>query len=93
MKISTRYTNLAANIIIESDNIRISEDLAEFKRDKEGNCKWKVPETIIEQLITAARDFSLFNDQDDADFIKKICDAFLNDFEREELIEYLSNPK
>lgn len=73
-----------AELHIESDNTKISEDVSQVDKGV-----WFVDDKIIDQLITAAFDFSRFSNQRDADSVFKIAEAFLNKSEREELIEKL----
>lgn len=89
MKITTRQIGIGKSIIeltVEGDNFTIQEDVSNYESKEK---KYKVDETLIEGLITAARELSLFNGESDVDFVKKIADSFLTLGERQELIEEL----
>ena len=70
---------------IDTHNVTITEDLTVTSIYK--NRFFVVPDATIEQFITVARDCNLFNDKSDVDFVKKIYEAFLNDYEREQFLE------
>lgn len=83
MDIKTRVKDGSfVELQIESGNTRITEDLATLKSGK-----WVVPENEIEQFITIANECSRFNGTSDVDFVKKIFDAFLSDYEKSEFLE------
>ncbi len=83
MEITTRVKkDTIAEIVINTGNSKIVEDVCEYRKDK----GWHVSESFIEQLITTAFDYSRFNGQSDVKTVQLIINAFLNDSEREELI-------
>jgi hypothetical protein len=71
---------------IESSNMTFTEDLTLCTVSG-----WIVPDNTVENFITAARDCNLFNGKSDVDFVKRIYDAFLNDYEREQFLELIKN--
>lgn len=75
-----RYST--ADLIIESGNTKITEDVAYNN---------KVDDSLIEQLITVANEMSRYNNVSDVDFVVSIFEAFLNDSEREEFLERVSS--
>ena len=83
MNIKTRVKDGSfVELQIESGNTRITEDLATLKSGK-----WVVLENEIEQFVTIANECSRFNGASDVDFVKKIFDAFLSDYEKSEFLE------
>ena len=84
MEISVRIYSSLAEVTFECDNVKVTEDVA---------IHHKAPEPLIEELITAARDLSMFNDVSGVEFVKKICDTFLQNTEIEQLVEELTSTK
>lgn len=83
MDIKTRVKDGSfVELQIESGNTKLTEDLATLK-----NGKWVVPENEIEQFVTIANECSRFNGTSDVDFVKKIFDAFLSEYEKSEFLE------
>lgn len=83
MDIKTRVKDGSfVELQIESGNTKITEDLATLKSGK-----WVVPENEIEQFVTIANECSRFNGISDVDFVKKIFDAFLSDYEKSQFLE------
>jgi len=80
----TKKSESYIELRIEKHNMTITEDLT-ICTDK----GWVVPDNIIENFITIARDCNLFNGESDVDFVKSIYDAFLNDYEREQFLELI----
>jgi len=72
MKISVDARMWKAELSIQSANTTINEDLSEGTESLE----------IIDQLIQASNELSLFNHISDVDFVKKIYDKFLTDSEK-----------
>ena len=75
-------TDSFAELRIETHNVTITEDLTVHE-----NKKWLVPDDTIESFINIARDCNSFNGSNDVEFVKKIYEAFLNDYEREQFLE------
>ncbi len=73
--------NSYLEIKLELGNGKITEDVSVFK-----DGKWRVPESIIEQLISTANECSRFNDVSDVNFVRSVFDAFLSDSEKEEFL-------
>lgn len=84
IKLNTRYT--LAEMVIESGNTKIREDVSEMS--KGGG--YIIPDKNIENLITIAFEMSLFNGVSDVSFVKKLYDNFLSDSERDEFMELIS---
>ena len=83
MDIKTRVKHDSfVELHIESGNTKLTEDLATLKSGK-----WVVPENEIEQFVTIANECSRFNGTSDVDFVKKIFDSFLSDYEKSEFLE------
>ena len=74
-------TDSFAELRIETHNVTITEDLTVHE-----NKKWLVPDDTIESFINIARDCNSFNGSNDVAFVKKIYEAFLNDYERGEFL-------
>lgn len=85
MKLKLKLTDSVAELIIQTENAAISEDLATYK-----NGNYTVDEAKIEELIHIANDLNNFNGQNDLYFVKKIMSELLSDSEKEELIEWLN---
>lgn len=85
IKLNTRP--LVAEIVIESGNTKIVEDLATASRGS--SCC--IPDSEIENFLTIANEMSRYNNYSDVQFAKLVVDSFLNDSERKQLIELLSN--
>lgn len=81
----TRRSNDVAEIIIDFGNAKVTEDVASYKVGG----GYSVEDKVIEQLISAAFDFSRFNSNPDEDTVLKIIEAFLSDSEKNRLIEKL----
>ena len=75
-------TDSFAELRIETHNVTITDDLTVYE-----NKKWLVPDATIESFINIARDCNSFNGSTDLEFVKKIYEAFLNDYEREQFLE------
>lgn len=84
IKLNTRYT--LAEMVIESGNTKIREDVSEMS--KGGG--YIIPDKNIENLITIAFEMSRFNRVSDVSFLKKLYDNFLSDSERDEFMELIS---
>ena len=85
MKVTTRISGRhIAELIIKKDGMTLVEDFGLFDR--------LVDDTIIDDLVTCANDFSRFSGMEDVDFVLRIANAFLNDAEREGLIQLLQTP-
>lgn len=78
------YANTLCEIIVESENTKIAEDLTFYDRDTK---KYEVNSNIIEQLITSAFDITKFNGGSDVDLVKEIFEKFLNKHEQDEFLE------
>lgn len=87
MDFKLRTKDTFAELTIETGNAKFVEDLASYNREKKG---WFVDDDTIEKFISLANELSRFNCQSDVDFVKKIYDAFLNDAERAEFLESVS---
>ena len=74
-------TGSFAELRIETHNVTITDDLTVYE-----NRKWSVPDVTIESFINIARDCNSFNGSTDVEFVKKIYEAFLNDYERGEFL-------
>lgn len=80
MNIKTRIKDGQYVVLqIETDSSTVTEDLATLRS---GSGKWVVPENIIELFIEIANQCSRFNGTSDADFVKKICEAYPDDTEK-----------
>ena len=75
-----------AELRIETHSVTITDDLTVYE-----NNKWGVPDATIESFINIARDCNTFNGSTDVEFVKKIYEAFLNDYEREQFLEAIKN--
>lgn len=80
MNISVNTRWIVSTLIIESGNTKVTEDLSEGDEVNE----------MIDKLITIANELSRFNDISDVTFVSKIHDAFLNDSEREQFLELIT---
>jgi hypothetical protein len=80
MKLTYRHRgDFAIELTIESGNTTLTEEVyADFGEE-------------TDSFIRIARELTLLNGKSDVDFAKTICDSFLNDSERERLIEMLIN--
>ena len=85
MQIELRTCGLLAELSFKSGNLKFEEDVAEVKKGI-----GYIPIELIEKFITIARDMNQFNDKSDVHFVKMIYDAFLNDTEREEFLQLIS---
>lgn len=79
-------TDSFAELRIETHNVTITDDLTVYE-----NNKWGVPDDTIESFINIARDCNTFNGSTDVEFVKKIYEAFLSDYEREQFLEAIKN--
>lgn len=86
MNLKLRTKGTIAELIIETGNSKIVEDLVSYNKEK----GWHINDETIEQFITLANDSSRFNSVSDVDFVKKIFDAFLSDGEKEEFLNRLN---
>lgn len=82
MEITVRTYSSICELIFESGNTKIVEDVATHNL--------KVPKSEIEKLIKAAIELSRFNKTPDVDFITDIIDDWTNDNEKEQIKDYLS---
>lgn len=87
MKIETRQNDVFFELTVISGDIKITEDIEVRNGFKPG---YIVPDESIENFISIANDMSRFNGTPDIEFVKTIIGAFLNDSERAELIDYLT---
>lgn len=88
MKIKLRTVQHAiAQLTIEAESTRISEDLGLIFKEGKG---YQVEDEVIDQFITIANELSRFNRVYDVDFVKKIYDDFLSDDEKEEFLNLLN---
>lgn len=85
MDINFRAGSAIGILTVESLHTVVEEDVLRLS----GNI-WCVPEEQIQEFITAANEMSRFNGESDVKFVKKIIDAFLSDYEKEELISILN---
>lgn len=88
MKFNLRnVSDTCAELTIESDSTKITTDIAAYH----GLLKrWVIDENIIDQFITIANDCSRFNRKSDVDFVKKIYDSLLNDAEKQEFLNEIT---
>jgi hypothetical protein len=85
MELSLRMKENFAELTISTGNAKITEDVSNYDTTFK---RWVVDENFIETLLTIANDLSRFNHVDDVDFVKKVIE-FLNESERNELLEWL----
>lgn len=83
MKIALRTRTNVADLIIESENTRITEDIAFGSPSK-------IEESTIEDFISVAFEMSRYNQVDDVNFVKTIYDNFLSDSERNRFLELIN---
>lgn len=81
MEIETRATSWGIELKYTGDKAVFTEDI----------CSTESAEKLIENHLTACREISNGMGISDLDFAFKVADAFLNDSEREQLIEKLQN--
>lgn len=88
MEIKLRTRSYIAEIVVESGNAKITEDLARMNSST-GNAF--IPDDEIYDFITVAREMHLFNKGRDIDFVKMVYEAFLTDRERAEFLDTVGN--
>ena len=87
MKIETReYNNVLMEVIVESDNVNVKEDVARYKDGKAF-----VEESLIDEFFNVGFDLSNFNNRSDVDTMYNLTQQFLSDGEQEELKELLKD--
>lgn len=77
------YSNLI-EITLESDNTKITEDIALYDSQSK---EYKADENIGEEMLAAYFDIKRFNKSTDVDTMKEIFEAFLNTHEQEQFLE------
>ena len=88
MKFSLKTKETIAELTIQDQGMVITSDLAYFDSKIDN---WVVEEEIVEQLITCARDLKLFNCGSDIEFVKKIYQNFLDDYEKQQFKEQIAS--
>lgn len=90
MEIKLNVRHALAELEITEGSAKITEDIASYSR-KDGG--YFIPESLIETFLTIGFEMSRYNKRSDVDTMKKLFDAFLNDSERKEFIELITNPE